>query len=179
MSDDHFRKVLGHYPTGVVVVTAYADGSPIGMTLGTFGSVSLDPPLISFSPGVTSKSWEALETSGTRYCVNVLAEDQEHVCRAVAMRRRDKFAGIPLETSPEGNPVVTGSLAYIDCELYEKHLAGDHYIVVAKVQGLDVLRPVQPLLFLGGGYGSFGRPRGISLSHLPAWEDWDPVLTES
>ena len=152
----HFREVLGQYPTGVVVVTAEsASGEPIGMTVGSFTSVSLEPPLVAFLPSKTSSSWKALRESGERFCINVLRADQEELCRAVATRKRDKFAGFGWHRSPAGNPVVDGAVVWIDCVTEQIHDAGDHDIVVGRVVDLDLGAAGQPLLFFRGGYGSF------------------------
>ena len=151
-----FREVLGQYPTGVVVVTAISpNGDAVGMTVGSFASVSLDPPLVAFIPAKLSSSWKALRESGRSFCVNVLAADQENVCRAVAMRKDNKFDGIPWVPSRYGNPVVAGSVAYIDCELEMTHDAGDHDIVIGRVLELEVTSAGYPLVFFRGGYGSF------------------------
>ncbi len=152
----HFRQVLGQYPTGVAVVTAFdATGGPIGMTVGSFTSVSLEPPLVAFLPSKTSSSWQALRESGGRFCVNVLGADQEDLCRAVATRKSDKFADVGWRRSPGGNPVIEGAVAWIDCMTEQIHDAGDHDIVVGRVLDLDLGEGGQPLLFFRGGYGSF------------------------
>lgn len=159
-----FRQVLGQYPTGVVVVTALdAAGTAIGMTVGSFTSVSLDPPLVAFLPDKGSSSWRALRESGDRFCVNVLDADQEDVCRAIATRKTDKFAGIDWHPSPGGNPVVDGAVAWIDCVAEQVHDAGDHQIVVGRVQDLDLGDGDSPLLFFRGGYGSF-MPHSLAAS---------------
>ncbi len=150
-----FRQVLGQYPTGVVVVTALdAAGTAIGMVVGSFTSVSLDPPLVAFLPDKNSSSWRALRESGDRFCVNVLSAGQEDVCRAVATRKTDKFHDIGWRPSPAGNPVIDGAVAWIDCVTEQIHDAGDHDIVVGRVLDLD-LGDGGPLLFYRGGYGSF------------------------
>src|SRR5271155_4777149 len=93
---DRFRQVLSQYPTGVVVVAAIRpNGDAGGMTGGSFTSVSLDPPLAAFVPAKLSSSWNSLRESGRSFCVNVLAANQQDVCRAVAMRKDNKFDGIP------------------------------------------------------------------------------------
>jgi len=151
-----FRQVLGQYPTGVVVVTALAPtGEPIGMTVGSFTSVSLDPPLVAFLPDKGSSSWSALRQAGDRFCVNVLDARQEEVCRAVATRKNDKFADIAWAPSPGGSPVIEGAVAWIDCTREQVHDAGDHDIVVGRVRDLDLGEGDSPLLFFRGGYGSF------------------------
>lgn len=152
----HFRRVLSQFPTGVVVVTALdADEAPLGMTVGSFTSVSLDPPLVAFLPSRTSASWRAMRTCGERFGVNILGADQEDVCRAVATRRTGKFDGIGWHTSDHGTPVLAGAVAHLDCTVEQIHDAGDHEIVIGRVEALDALQASYPLLFFRGGYGSF------------------------
>ena len=155
-----FRRVLGHYPTGVTVVTAVSDGDPVGLAIGSFGSVSLEPPLVMFCPGKSSNSWPAIEASGS-FCVNVLAEDQADVSSLFAGRDVDKFATISWDTRATGSPVIEGCLAWIDCTIEMVHEAGDHWIVVGRVADLGVDRPDDaPLIFFKGGYGGVRRPPG-------------------
>jgi flavin reductase (DIM6/NTAB) family NADH-FMN oxidoreductase RutF len=151
-----FRQVMGQYPTGVSIVTGIdARGEPTGMTIGTFNSVSLDPPLVGFLPSRTSSSWAQLQTCGPAFCVNILSEGQEEVGRLIAARKTDKFAGLEWHRSPAGLPVLADSCAYVDCLLEQTHVAGDHHIVVGRVTSLGVVRPIMPMLFFRGGYGSF------------------------
>jgi flavin reductase (DIM6/NTAB) family NADH-FMN oxidoreductase RutF len=151
-----FRQVLGQYPTGVCVVSAIRpDGEPVGMTIGSFNSVSLDPPLVSFMPDRKSSSWAKLRECGTAFCVNILSDGQEHVGRLVAARKEQKFEGLEWTKSPAGLPVLADSCAYIDCDLEHIYPAGDHDIVIGRVASLGVVKPIMPLLFFRGGYGSF------------------------
>lgn len=150
-----FRNVLGHFPTGVVLITGIADdGEPVGMIVGSFTSVSLDPPLVGFLPTVSSYTFKRLRTAKS-FCVNVLAGDQEDICRRFAGRTENKFDSVEWTQSPSGAPVLDGVVAYIDCTFESVSDAGDHYIVVGAVQELQVCRPVAPLLFFQGGYGQF------------------------
>jgi flavin reductase (DIM6/NTAB) family NADH-FMN oxidoreductase RutF/DNA-binding IclR family transcriptional regulator len=152
----HFRQVLGQFPTGVVVVTTVDEaGTAIGMTVGSFTSVSLDPPLVAFLPDQGSSSWKALREAGTSFCVNVLDAGQEDVGRKVAMRKVDKFSDIEWSPSPAGNPVIAGAVAWIDCDTEAIHEAGDHHIVIGRVHALELGEGASPLLFFRGGYGSF------------------------
>jgi flavin reductase (DIM6/NTAB) family NADH-FMN oxidoreductase RutF/DNA-binding IclR family transcriptional regulator len=158
----HFREVLGQYPTGVVVVTTVDPGGTAhGMTVGSFTSVSLDPPLVAFLPEKTSSSWNSLKAAGTRFCVNILSASQEQECRLIATRKTDKFIDIPWHPSPSGNPIIDGAVGYVDCEVQVIHDAGDHVIVVGRVLDLAVLNGHVPLLFFRGGYGSF-RPLSLA-----------------
>ena len=159
-----FRTVLGHFPTGVAVVTGMdADGQPAGMAVGSFSSVSLDPPLVAFMPDKSSTSWPKFRDSGS-FCVNILGADQESVCRAFASRGGDKFADLAWRPAGSGAPLLDGVLAWIDCDTEVVHEAGDHYIVIGRVRELDIGTPALPLVFFQGGYGRFS-----SLS-LAAWE---------
>jgi flavin reductase (DIM6/NTAB) family NADH-FMN oxidoreductase RutF len=151
-----FRQVLGQYPTGVCVVTAmHPDGEAVGMTIGSFSSVSLEPPLVGFMPERTSSSWARLRECGSEFCVNILSEGQEEIGRIIAARKRNKFDGLSWRRSPAGLPVLTDSCAFIDCAVQDVFHAGDHDIVIGRVLDLGVERPFLPLLFFRGGYGSF------------------------
>lgn len=151
-----FRRVLGHYPTGVCVVTAVeADGTPTGMVVGSFTSVSLDPPLVAFFPDRNSSSWPRIAKVG-KFCVNVLSADQEALCRQFSARgANDKFAGVSHRFSANGSPILDNVVAWIDCTLDVVHEAGDHFIVLGRVVALEVEGPGQPLLFFQGAYGAF------------------------
>jgi flavin reductase (DIM6/NTAB) family NADH-FMN oxidoreductase RutF len=157
-----FRTTLGQYPTGVSVVTAVDDdGEPLGMVVGSFSSVSLDPPLVSFMPMLSSKTWAALRPLG-RFCVNILAEDQEGLCRAFSAKSGDKYADVAWRPGPTGSPILADAVAWIDCEVETILPAGDHEIVVGRVLDLEVENPRLPLLFFQGGYGRF-TPRSLAV----------------
>ncbi len=152
-----FRTVLGHFPTGVTVVTAAPpEGVPTGMAIGSFSSVSLDPPLVAFFPGKDSTTWTSIEAAGA-FCVNVMRADQGMLCATFASKAEDKFAEAGCDWHPgvTGSPVIDGSLAWIDCTIEAVHEGGDHWIVVGAVQDLDVDLDGDPLLFFKGGYGTF------------------------
>ena len=158
-----YRQVLGQYPTGVCAVTsAGADGSPAGMVVGSFTSVSLDPPLVGFFPDRGSSSWTKVAANG-RFCVNILSAEQEDVCRALASRDPDKFAAIAHHPSPLGSPIIDGVVAWIDCDLHSVGDAGDHFIVLGEVRQLEIAEGGLPLLFFQGGYGRFS-PSSLAAS---------------
>lgn len=151
----HFRDVLGHFPTGVCIVTAIdRDGEPVGMTVGSFASVSLDPPLVAFFPDRNSTTFPRIREAAS-YCVNVLAAAQEPVCRIFATRGIDKFAAVDWRPAPSGAPILEGVVAWIDCEPESITEAGDHYVFMGRVRALEVENPTLPLLFFQGGYGAF------------------------
>ena len=150
-----FRETLGHFPTGVVLITAFGhDSSPVGMVVGSFTSVSLDPPLVAFFPARGSARYSRLRSSN-RFCVNVLAADQEELCRRFATRGDTAFDGVSWSPSPSGTPVVEGSVAWLDCTVESAQEAGDHYLVLGRVEEMEIVNPVAPLLFYQGGYGRF------------------------
>jgi flavin reductase (DIM6/NTAB) family NADH-FMN oxidoreductase RutF/DNA-binding IclR family transcriptional regulator len=151
-----FRHVLGQYPTGVCVITAQPpDGPPIGMVVGSFSSVSLDPPLVGFYPSVTSETWPHLHRASS-WCVNILAAHQTDVCRRIATAPlAQRFEGVPWHPAPSGAPIIEGAVAWIDCVPVAVHDAGDHQIALAEVRHLNTASTELPLLFFRGGYGSF------------------------
>ncbi len=134
-----YREVLGHYPTGVTVVTAFDGDEPIGMVVGTFTSVSLDPPLVAFMPTTGSGTYARLATAAS-YCINVLAHDQLDVCRTMAVPGDDKFARSPGSAASYGAPSLDDAVAQIHCTPETQIEAGDHYIVLCRVQALEVDR---------------------------------------
>ena len=150
-----FRQVLGQYPTGVCVVTGVgSDGEPAGLVVGSFSSVSLDPPIVGFFPDQASTSWPKIRP-GKGFCVNVLAQDQEHLCRQFAATGGNKFDGVGWRPAKSGSPVIDHVVAWIDCELAGVHNVGDHDLVLGGVLELGIERETNPLLFFRGGYGRF------------------------
>lgn len=151
---DRFRGVLGRYCSGVTVVTALADGQPIGMTCQSFTSVSLEPPLVAFLPTRGSRAFAAIQRVG-HFCVNILAADQTDLSEQMAGTGDDKFAGTSWRPAPAtGSPVLVGVMAYVDCAVHAVHEAGDHYIVVGRVLDLDAGEANEPLLYHRGRYGT-------------------------
>ncbi len=162
-----FRSVLGQYPTGVSVITAtQEDGTRAGFVVGTFTSVSLDPPLVAFLPTKTSTSWPKIQAAG-KFCVNILSAEQEHLCRQFSSKAEDKFEGVPTRMSPLGSPILEGAVAWIDCTLDGVYEAGDHYIVMGAVSNLDIESAELPLLFFQGGYGRFA-PHSLIAAYTPS-----------
>ncbi|HEX3791374.1 MAG TPA: flavin reductase family protein [Pseudonocardiaceae bacterium] len=144
------RSVLGHYPTGVVLVTAPGPAPAPAMVVGTFTSVSLDPPLVGFLPARTSTSWPRIRAAG-RFCVNVLAADQHQVCLDFVARADHRWDRV-VRHAPSGAPVLADALAWIDCDLAGEVEAGDHSFVTGLVRCVCMQRAEPPLLFLRGGY---------------------------
>lgn len=149
-----FRQVLGHFPTGVAVVTAFAAGVPVGLSVNSFTAVSLEPPLVAFCAARRSGTWASIRPTGS-FCVNMLAADQEAVARVFALPGADRFATVGWARSPSCAPRIDGALAWIDCDIEAVHPGGDHEICVGRVRTLGVRREEGPLVFYRGGYGRF------------------------
>jgi flavin reductase (DIM6/NTAB) family NADH-FMN oxidoreductase RutF len=146
------RDVLGHFVSGIVVVTAAGPDGPLGFTCQSFTSLSLDPPLVSLAPARTSTTWPRIRAVGT-FCVNVLAAGHEHVSTGFARSGVDKFEGVAWTPGPCGAPVLEGVSAWVDCTLWAEYDGGDHTIAIGRVLdlGADPSRP--PLLYYRGRYG--------------------------
>lgn len=150
-----FRRVLGHYAAGVCVITTGSDIETLaGMAVSSFTSVSLDPPLVAFFPDRKSSTWPRIEAAG-RFCVNMLAADQQELCCRFASRGGDKFAGLELVASPAGTPILPDVLGTIECAIESVTEAGDHFIVLGRVLSLQADPSRKPLIFFQGGYGTF------------------------
>lgn len=148
-----FREALGHYASGITVVTTHIDGEPIGFTCQSFHSVSMSPPLVSFSVMSNSASYPKIRQAG-RFAVNILSDGQVEVSNQFARRGTDKWLGIDWQESPLGNPLIAGSLHWIDCEIHAEYAVGDHVIVIGEVKALDLQQAgaTQPLLYFKGQY---------------------------
>jgi 3-hydroxy-9,10-secoandrosta-1,3,5(10)-triene-9,17-dione monooxygenase reductase component len=150
----HFRDVLGRFATGVTVVTSTSEGRPVGMTCQSFSSVSLAPPLVLFCPAKTSRAWPLIQRSGF-FCVNILAAGQEELSNRMATKADEKFDGVSWSPSKSGAPLIDGVVGHVDCTVEAVHEAGDHYVVIGRVQALEVGDADDPLLFFRGGYRRF------------------------
>ena len=148
------RTVLGHFATGVAIITAVDGGEPVGMACNSFTSVSLDPQLVMFCAAKSSSTWPRIQAA-QKWAANILAEDGEQVCRLFAEKGADRFAKIAYGTGRSGAPILDDAIAYVDCETVAEHDAGDHLLVVGKVVELGYAADGKPLLFYRGGYGRF------------------------
>ncbi|AZC23918.1 flavin reductase family protein [Pseudomonas sessilinigenes] len=148
-----FREALGHYASGITVITSHIDGEPIGFTCQSFYSVSMSPPLVSFSVMSNSASYPKIRQAG-RFVVNILSGEQVNISNQFARRGTDKWRGVQWQESPLGNPIIAGSLHWLDCEIHAEHAAGDHLIVIGEVKALNLQEAAatQPLLYFKGQY---------------------------
>lgn len=154
-----YRQVLGHFPTGVTVVTGMHEGEPVGFTIGSFTSVSLEPPLVGFLPMATSDRWQKIHASGS-FCVNVLSADQAALCWNFSKSSiSDPFEGVDWKPAPAtGSPAIDGAIAWIDCSIHDVVDAGDHVFVMGLIEDLahtPAEHEPAPLLFYRGKLGGF------------------------
>ncbi|WP_236792060.1 flavin reductase family protein [Amycolatopsis sp. GM8] len=147
-----FRTVLGHFCSGVTIISAFDGSKPIGFTCQSFFSLSLDPALVAFSASKTSTSYPLIRDIG-ELVINMLASDQHEVSNAFAKSGTDKWAGVSWQPGPVlGHPVIENALAALECEIEQEIETGDHFLVVARVRHLEAASERRPLLFFQGGY---------------------------
>ena len=148
-----FRDTLGHYASGITIISGIDEEGPIGFTCQSFYSVSTSPPLVSFSVMTNSTTYPRVRKTG-KFVVNVLAHDQDSVSNQFARRGTDKWAGIDWTPAAAGNPVIADTLMWLDCDIWAEHEAGDHYIVIGKVNEMSPAswHKEEPLLYFKGQY---------------------------
>lgn len=146
-----FRQVLGHFATGVTVITGMHEGEPVGFACQAFAALSLDPPLVLFCPGKLSGSWPRIARTG-ELGVNVLAGSQRDLARRFGVTSPDKFDGITWTAASNGAPVLDGVLTWASCTVETVHEAGDHFVVIARVTELGDSVAGDPLLFYRGRF---------------------------
>ena len=151
-----FRDALGRFATGVAFVTAAPDGEPVGLIVNSLTSVSLAPPLVSFCPSRSSLTWSRMRRAG-RFGVNVLGLRHERFALRATPAGADRFAGLDWERGRGGVPLLIDALAALDCEIVAEHPAGDHWIVVGRVDDLRVPPITDPLVFFAGEFGAVRR----------------------
>ena len=147
-----FRDALGQYATGVTIVTCASEIGPVGITANSFASVSLDPPLVLWSPARSSRRFPAFEAA-ERYAIHILGESQHNLCGAFA-RNGTAFEGLDWATGDAGVPLINGCLARFECVRHAAHDGGDHLIIVGRVLNA-AYRSGTPLVFSAGQYGRF------------------------
>lgn len=146
-----FRRVMGHFASGVTVVTACNNGVCNGITVSAFCSLSLEPPLALICISRRSSSHDLIR-EGVAFAVNMLAEDGEGLSRHFASPAPDKFETVAFHTGKTGAPLLDGALATIECRLVESYPGGDHTIFIGEVLAADSRDQGRPLLYYRGGY---------------------------
>ena len=151
ITPDDFRNVLGHFASGVTIVTACdAEQRPTGLTASAFCSVSLDPPLVLICVDHKSQSFPHIRESG-RFGINILPQAHEPLSRRFASSRLDKFDGVPFTLGALGVPLIDQALAHLECRTVSAHVEGDHTIFVGRVEAVGVGEG-DPLLYFRGRY---------------------------
>ena len=156
--DSHrFRRTLGHFATGVTIITARSgSGQPIGMTCNSFASVSLDPPLVQWSIAKTSRNYTTIGRA-EHFAVHVLDASQRDLCRQFAAKDGDRFANVELEAGLHDLPLLTRYHARFECGVHARHDAGDHTILIGNVLRLSELAG-EPLVFYRGEFSRIAPP---------------------
>lgn len=145
-----FRDAAGAFTTGVTFITTMVAGEPVGLIVNSLASVSLDPPLVSFCASRTSITSSRMRGAG-RLGVNILARHHEAFVRRAAPAGADRFAGLQWRLV-RGAPLLTDALAALECEVEAEHRAGDHWIVIARVDALRTAQGRDPLVFFAGAF---------------------------
>jgi 3-hydroxy-9,10-secoandrosta-1,3,5(10)-triene-9,17-dione monooxygenase reductase component len=154
ISQQHYRTVMGRLPTGVVAITGLdKEGEELGFIVGTFASLSLSPPLVTFSVAETSSTWPKIRRQ-QNFTANVLASDQTEVCRALSRKGPGKFDGLRHVTNSLGTPQLLGAIAWIDCVVQAEVVVGDHFVVVGSAMSMESADG-EPLLFQAGEFGQY------------------------
>jgi flavin reductase (DIM6/NTAB) family NADH-FMN oxidoreductase RutF len=149
-----YRQVLGLLPTGVTAITGVNDDDEkLGLIVGTFQSLSLEPPLVMFCVDRSSSTWPRLRKL-QNFTANILADDQIAVCRSLSRKGPRKFDDLPCTAGPLGTPRLDGAAAYIDCTVTAEVVVGDHYMVVGSVTAMEQ-GTGGALLFRGGTFGQY------------------------
>ena len=147
-----FRNALGQFATGVTIVTCRSEAGPLGITANSFASVSLDPPLVLWSPARSSKRFAAFEAA-EHYAIHIVEEGQVDVCGHFVKNGTD-FDGLAWHEGAHGVPLLDGCLARFECTRHAIHDGGDHAIIVGQVTAAAIGQG-NPLLFAKGSYGRF------------------------
>ncbi len=154
ITPEHYRTVMGRLPTGVVAITGVDDdGNDLGFIVGTFGALSLEPPIVTFSVGHTSSSWPRIRRRQV-FTANVLSSTQVDACRALAGKGAGKFESVAYTAGPLGAPRLRDAIAWIDCKVQAEVLVGDHFMVIGTVEAMEAADG-EPLLFQAGQFGTY------------------------
>jgi 3-hydroxy-9,10-secoandrosta-1,3,5(10)-triene-9,17-dione monooxygenase reductase component len=173
-----FRDALSRFATGVAFVTAAPDREPAGLIVNTLTSVSLEPPLISFCPARSSLTWSRMRRA-RRFGISVLGRQHERFAHRATAVGADRFAGLDWQSTRSGVPLLTDALANLECEIVAEHPAGDHWIVVARVDNLRVPPIKDPLVFFAGAFDGLHRESKSRMRASSKSDVLEPVPTPS
>jgi flavin reductase (DIM6/NTAB) family NADH-FMN oxidoreductase RutF len=151
-----FKRVLGGFCTGITIITALAYEMPAGMTCQSFSSISLDPPLVAFSPARTSTTYPLIRRTGS-FAVNILADNQWDLAKRFSARGTDRWSGVSWQPGHTGSPILTGALAAVECVMETEHVAGDHFVAIGRVLHVRDDLERRPLLFFRSSYSELVR----------------------
>jgi flavin reductase (DIM6/NTAB) family NADH-FMN oxidoreductase RutF len=147
------------------VLTSFDGEEPVGMTVQSFTSVSLEPLLVSLALSRASATWSRIRASG-QVCINILASDQVSLSRYFSRQVADRFSGVAWTVNTNGLPVLESVLAWLDCAIESAHVVGDHEVALCAVRDLAVTRTAEPLLFYRGSYSTTHHPGEVE---SPGW----------
>lgn len=158
------RNLFGSYPTGVAIVTTRApDGRPVGLTISSFASLSLEPPLVLWSLGVQSSNLDVFRDC-EHFTINVLDRRDEELARQFSNSRiQDKFAGVDIDETPEGVPAIASALTILVCAHDDSRIVGDHLVMIGRVVR-TASRPGEPLVFHAGRFTTLPAVEGTGSS---------------
>lgn len=153
LDSQSFREALGHYASGITIIAGHDGREPVGFTCQSFYSVSITPPLISFSVMASSSTYPRIRATG-KFSVNVLAQSQQSISDQFAQKNSDRWRGVVWEMTAGQNPIIAGALMWLDCRIAAEHRAGDHDIVVGEVTAMssNIWHDSAPLVYFRGKY---------------------------
>jgi flavin reductase (DIM6/NTAB) family NADH-FMN oxidoreductase RutF len=161
-----FRDALGHYASGITVIGGMVDGLPTGFTCQSFYSVSMTPPLVSFSVRLNSKSWPSIRDTGS-FSVNILSHVQRPISDVFGSSTVDRWAGVKWRKTKGGNPAIEDTLLWLDCDIHAEYEVGDHWIVIGRLREVSTMDGDDakgPLLYFKGRYRSLQEMDGALTS---------------
>lgn len=149
-----FKEVMGNYPTGVSVVTTMGEeGKPVGLTINSFASVSLDPVLVLWSIDHGASSLQDFKKA-SRYAIHILAAEQTDICKTFASKDTDRFGMCEWNVSKNNVPIIADSFAVLECKIFKQVEAGDHTILIGEVENINVSSDKEPMLYHRRQFGA-------------------------
>ncbi|ADY00665.1 flavin reductase domain protein FMN-binding protein [Vulcanisaeta moutnovskia 768-28] len=154
ISSELLKAVMRNYPTGVTIVTTTYNDEYYGLTVNSFTSLSLDPPLVLIAIDKRLASHEAIDKSNV-YAVNILSDDMKDLAIKFATApREERFSGLKVKTAKTGSPIIEGAIAYLDCKVVAKYPGGDHTIFIGEILDAQIMNNKVPLIYYNRGYYS-------------------------